>query len=68
MSSAFVGVLWMSLILKAVLAIAASDLEPRYDERQFLYFAQEWLQTGSISKFWRGAGIPVVHGAWLMGR
>ena len=62
MSSSFVGVLWLSLILKAVLAIAASDLEPRYDERQFLRFAQEWIQTGSISTLWRAPGYQ-----WFMG-
>ena len=53
MSPAFVVVLAVSLVLKAVLAIAAADIEPRYDERQFLRFAQEFLETGAIASLWR---------------
>ena len=62
MSSAMMGVLWTSLLLKGVLAIAVADIEPRYDERQFLRFAQEWLQSGDPSTFWRAPAYQ-----WFMG-
>ena len=41
MSSRFLAVLIASLLGKALLAIVFADIEPQYDERQFLRFGND---------------------------
>ncbi len=62
MTPAFLGVVFFSLLLKAGLALLLGDLEPQYDERQFLRFAREFTETGETATLWRAPGYQ-----WFMG-
>jgi 4-amino-4-deoxy-L-arabinose transferase-like glycosyltransferase len=55
LSPALRNVLILSGLLKVVLAVTFADLEPRYDETEYLRFGQE-VQAGASPDLWRAPG------------
>ena len=59
MSARFCAVLLVSLVVKALLAFAVSDIAPQYDERQFLRFATDVYQGNGPPVLWRAPGYQL---------
>lgn len=61
MSSRFLAVLIVSLLGKALLAVVFGDIEPQYDERQFLRFGNDIYAGNGLPVLWRAPGYQ-----WFM--
>jgi 4-amino-4-deoxy-L-arabinose transferase-like glycosyltransferase len=56
LSSAFRNVLIASIVFKAALAIVFRDLEPRYDEVEYLAYARDIYEHGQAPQIFRAPG------------
>lgn len=65
MTSSFRNVLLLSALLKLVFAVLFADLEPRYDEAEYLNYAKAIHDRGEPPHLWRAPGYQVFLAAGL---